>query len=768
MTTCSPGRPSVSDVLPAEPTVSAETPRKTHEPSHFRDSIVACLALSAVLCALLWDSLFGGKVLTQADALYQFAPWSAVAPDGFQPSNELLLDQSTGFLPWMDFQAERVREFELPLWNPYNYCGEPLVGTYQSAFYWPINWIYYIWPSWNAHAWMAFARLWFAGFFTFLFLRRLGMKTAAAAVGGLGYMLSGFMVAWLNHPHVSCALFLPAMLWMVECMLARPGPRGAALFGLLFGLQLLAGHLQTSLHLGIFTAAYAVFHLLVSNKSSGQRVRTAAWLAVGVLLGGLLAAPQILPFLEYLGHSQAADVFEKMETVGREGVTPAAILMLDPHYYGAPHTHDYTGPLGPNLNYNELIGGYVGRTLVILALVQSLWVGWRRKNRGTTFFFLGVVVLSGLVAFQVEPFYSFFDSIPRLRSTKLMRVLQFVAFGLAVLGAMGLDRMLRRSRYRLWVTVGVFCMIATEQLWFAHGYNPQVDKEILVPRTEVTDFLRREQGLHRVLGVDNTILKPNANIFYRISMVSGYDSMEDKNFADLALRMTTSRPEYPFISQVGAFNRVEAFPLMSLLGIRYFLSRVPLPDPLKLTLDAEVKVYENPSVMPRAFLARDVSVIEDPQKRLEFISSPGFDPWTAVLESTSPQAAAFARCDENAGACEVLDYQPRQIDIRVQSDRRELLILTDVWDAGWSAKVSPDGAGGFDSGSAEEVEIERVDHALRGVWVGPGESVVRFRYDPASTKIGLLLALLAMIGFLVLMSWRAASGASRSRRATTR
>lgn len=715
-------------------------------------TLLSAGCLAATLCVLLWESLFGGKVLTQADALYQFEPWSSIAPPGFLPSNEVLLDQSIGFLPWLDFQAEQVARGELPLWNPYNYCGEPLVGTYQSAVYWPLNWIYYVWPSWHAHAWIAFVRLWLAGFFTVLFLRRLGMKAGPACVGGLGYMLSGFMVAWLNHPHVNCALFLPAMLWSVERMLSRPGPREGALFGLLFGLQLLAGHIQTSLYLTIFTFAYVLFHLVATRKGWRHRLSTVAWLVVGGLLGAGLAAPQVLPFLEYLGHSQAAEVFEQVETVSKQGVTPAAILMLDPHYYGAPHTHDYTGPTGINLNYNELIGGYVGRILVLLALLQAFFIGWRKKARGPTLFFVAAVALSGLVAFQVEPFYSFFSSIPRLRSTKLMRVLQFVAFGLAVLGAMGLDRLLRDWKHRWLVVLGVFLTIAFEQIWFARGYNPQVDPGIIVPRTQVTDFLRERQGLHRTLGVDNRILLPNANVFYRISMVSGYDSMEDQDLTNLALKMSRVAPRFPFLSQVSSFTRIEAFPLMSLFGIRYFLADGPLPAPLRKVLDAEVQVYENPQVMPRAFLARDVHIIEDEEQRLAYISSAGFDPWTAVLGHAVAGAEDYPRvaAETSGRSTEIIHYGPRQVDVRVSTKQRALLVLTDVWNPGWSAEIVRTGSPGRENPAAVDVEIERVDHAFRGVWVEPGEWRIRFRYDPLSTMLGLWLAGLAILALVLL------------------
>ena len=77
-------------------------------------ALASLLALAAVLSILLGESLFGGKVLTQADALYEFEPWRSVAPEGFVSSNPLLLDQATGWLPWMDFEEEERERHSRP------------------------------------------------------------------------------------------------------------------------------------------------------------------------------------------------------------------------------------------------------------------------------------------------------------------------------------------------------------------------------------------------------------------------------------------------------------------------------------------------------------------------------------------------------------------------------------------------------------------------------------------------------------------------------
>jgi hypothetical protein len=481
------------------------------------------------------------------------------------------------------------------------------------------------------------------------------------------------------------------------------------------------------------------------------------WLGVGAVLGLALGTPQILPFLEYLGHSQAATQFQRADMVASVDVADAAVLMVAPAFHGGPHTHDYTGPLGTNLNYNELIGGYVGRVVLLLAALQVAWLGWRAGRRGLTAFFALALAFACLVAWQVEPLHSLVRAVPQLGSTKLMRFSLFVALALIVLGAFGLDALARRfARPGLAHTLA-FASIAVELLWFARGYNPQVDAATLLPRTQVVEFLQRETGDHRVLGLDNTFLKPNANVFHRIPMLSGYDSMEDRRFAELVLRMTSRPPEFPFVSQIGAFDRFESLPLASLLGVRFLASPGLLPPPLREALVAEVRLYENPAAMPKAFLAREVRVIEDSEERLAFLSSASFDPRIAVLEADSPARELLTRDPDgaesawartlgaplrpDADSVSLVRVLPREILVEVATTKRALLVSNDVWEGGWRAEILAQGGR-----ASLPVPIERVDHALRGVFLEPGSWVVRFRYDPWSTWIGLWLAAMALVG----------------------
>ncbi len=707
---------------------------------------LAALLLAAVLAVLFHRSLFGGEVLSQADQLLAYAPWSEVAPPGYQPENPLLEDQSLLMVPWLGFAAERVRAGEFPLWNPYNYGGQPINAANSGAFLWPVNALYYAFPGQGFYAWSACVRLLLAGLFALCYLRALGVSRAAALPGALAFMLCGFLVVWLNHPHSNVALTLPLHLWLLERLARSARWRDAGLLALAVGAQLLGGHLQTSLHLMLVLLAYALFRALWGAPRLGPRALAQA--GAGVVLGGALAGPQLLPMFEYLKESRGVVVLETLEQTSSLDALDAAALMVAPRIHGAPHTHDYTGPLGRNLNYNELAGGYVGRAALALALVGLVL----RRREPHALFFGGLVLLCALVAWQVAPAHELFRAIPRLRSTNPTRLLLYVAFGLAALSALGLDALLQRLRISgpraAAASAAVFGLTALELVLFARGYNPEVDPALVFPPTPTTDFLAqqaREDGPLRAVGVEQTTLRAAANLPYHVQMLTGYDKIEFAPLADLVSLLST-RPGATFVSEIPIFDRAEALPLASLLGVRFFLALEDLPPPLELvhTSPGGVRTFENKGALPRAFAAHAARLEPDPARRLELLGAPGLDPWTALVER-APAGLALAPGEPAplaGGQVRLLSYAPREVVVEADLAGPGLLVLADTWDPGWSATVDGEGA-----------PVERVDHALRGVWLAGGPRRVVFRYAPASFRSGLWLASLSAAAVAVLIAF---------------
>jgi hypothetical protein len=89
-------------------------------------------ALAGVVLILLHESLFSGKGLVPADGILNWPPWH----EGIRPSNPLLVDQYSVFLPTQEFVHQEKR---FPLWNPNLCCGAPNLGAIQGALLFPIR-----------------------------------------------------------------------------------------------------------------------------------------------------------------------------------------------------------------------------------------------------------------------------------------------------------------------------------------------------------------------------------------------------------------------------------------------------------------------------------------------------------------------------------------------------------------------------------------------------------------------------------------------------
>lgn len=761
-------------------------------PSAFdrRGFVLALLALVLAAGALLSESLFSAKVLSQADALEQFAPWSDDGVLEGAPANPVLLDQAIVMQPWMHFGAERIQAGQAPWWNPDNYAGQPMVGTYQTAYFWPLNWVYFAAPGWWFLEWSALLRLVAAGLFTYLFLRALHLGRAPATLGAVTFALCGFQVAWLGHMHTHVSLFLPALLWGVERVAQRASLRNTALLSLLVAGALLAGHLQTALHVAMAVGGWSVFRMTTTVAGTRLSRASLGHLALGAVLGVLVAMPQLLPFFEYLGDSRGAVVLEELQTVDRIAPSDAGILMLDPGHHGSPAAAQgfgpYDGPTGQNVNFNELIGGYVGRLALLLALA-GVWFGRRKRE---VWFLAGAALLAAAIAWQVPGVYDAVAAVPKLKSTKLMRFAVVLAFALACLAAFGLEGLAARLARRpgpsstatsTGMSLAVILLVAVELVAFGRGYNPTLDPAELAPATAVTDLLQERVASEppfRVLSVDNTALMPSSNLLYGIPMLAGYDSMELATTADLVQQLSTDERGAYFIKEIRSFDRTEALPLARLLGVRYLLSPVDLPPPYELILDGPTKVYEDQGAAPRFLAATSARYLREPAARLAFLGSAEFDPGVAVLEGLprmddADPLSAETRATLEAGKSvsvapldgQLESYGDTEITLRVSAgpsaldpaydtalgDTRPdlqgtlpaLAILTDAWDAGWIAELD-----------GEPVEVLRVDHGLRGVWVPPGDHELVFRYEPRALSTGLLLGLLGLAGTLALLLLR--------------
>ncbi len=100
-------------------------------------------------------------------------------------------DLAAFFIPPRYLWVSMVKSFQPPLWNPFNYCGIPLLATLQPGVFYPPHLLYFLLPFNIAWNWIIILHFFLAGMTTYSLLRYLRASYEGAILGAITFMLSG-------------------------------------------------------------------------------------------------------------------------------------------------------------------------------------------------------------------------------------------------------------------------------------------------------------------------------------------------------------------------------------------------------------------------------------------------------------------------------------------------------------------------------------------------------------------------------------------------
>jgi hypothetical protein len=265
-----------------------------------------------------------------------------------------------------------------------------------------------------------------------------------------------------------------------------------------------------------------------------------------------------------------------------------------------------------------------------------------------------------------------------------------------------------------------------ETTFTALGVNPQCDPALYYPRIPVLEQLAKAPP-GRMCGA--FCLPASLNETHGLLDLRGYDSVDPIRMVEL-LELFRHPSAPPPVSYAAVQWWVPALPspLADLLGLRYVVTRTRPSHPLFGSGDYWVQ--ENPTALPRVFVPEHAEVVNDRARRLALLGSRSFDPRKVVyLESREAIPAV-----ETEGTAEIASEEPTRVALDVVMRSPGFVMLADMWDPGWKARVG-----------GRETPVLRADHALRAVEVPAGTSRVEFRYEPAGFTLGLSLAAAAAV-----------------------
>src|ERR1700729_1282662 len=204
--------------------------------------------------------------------VYLLIAW-AIHAGAINPFNRLI-GGGDGFIQGI---ASKTFATSFGSWNPYVQSGKFVFADvlYQS-FYPPSLVILSIFPDTFGFNLFLLLHYALAGLFVYLYLGSLRLTNYSAFVGGLVFMLCGFMTAHKSHEYIlSAAVWLPLTLHFIHRYAERLQVLDLGYAAVPVALSVLAGFPQITLYSTVVAIAYVPFCFARAPSMQGLKTKVA-------------------------------------------------------------------------------------------------------------------------------------------------------------------------------------------------------------------------------------------------------------------------------------------------------------------------------------------------------------------------------------------------------------------------------------------------------------------------------------------------------------
>ena len=609
-------------------------------------------------------------------------------------------DAGDFFYPYLAYVHEELRHFRLPLWLPYAFAGFPIIADPEGQIFYPPNWLMVLVHPFAPLPFrlveiQIVAHYFLAGLFMFHLARDFTRDTLSALFAGILFMCSGAMVAHAQHlAIINASAWFPLVFLLARRGLLANQRRQTVRAGVFFGVQILTGHLQHAVLLGLLLFLYFLYEACFGPNRSELWPRWMWQLALIALIGSGLAMVQLLPTAELSPLSIRTHVSRWDVTQGND---PAYLWTLFlPNYFGGINGVPKLRSVDPTFCYVFLtVPGFV---LACVGLTDMV----RRRN----FFWLALVLLCSIVAMGTVGYVGrLLYHIPILRLFRHAPMYFNLAnFGLCLMAGVGMRTLwdpTRQDCYRklLPATLITFLLVAavlgvayhfaesipgwhhmllvlavftglvagtlhglfppglsqfaviglvTFELCF-HGMNQvfnasaedpwkTMSYDYVAGRKETLEFLRSDQGKEfRVAGIAESQWNNGWNL-WRIPGIFGWNPIMLRRYQEYVRQFAHCAD---FAQPIGGPDQKLDSPMLDLLGVRYLVVDRTFEEEQKLT-DLPTfervfsdknwwKVYRNKDLMPKAWFYPNAYTVHDGPAELALMNSSWFEPRQLLL-----------------------------------------------------------------------------------------------------------------------------------------
>lgn len=381
--------------------------------------------------------------------------YSNTYPNGIPFKNFLITDPVRQTYLWKELAVDIFRTGNMPVWNPYEMTGKPLIANFQTGAFYPLNLLFLIKPFYFSWSLFILIQSLLAGLFTYLYIKNLKLNNYASFIGAISFTFSGFSIAWLEWGNIGhTALWLPLILLSIDKVFLLSDQRSKIkdqksnivagykkiiFWGLILIFStcssLFAGHLQTFFYLYILSICY----FLIRWFEDKRKLKVLVVYLVSNLIFIAVTFIQWFPTLQFIALSARNVDQNFLTTEGWFIPYKHLIQFFAPDFFGNPSTLNYWG----TWNYGEMVG-YVGVIPIILSMFSLF------KKNSTSIFFTLIIVVSLLFALPTGiSSIPYMLHIPFVSSAQPTRLLFLVTFSLSILSAFGLQYLYERKQFRV-------------------------------------------------------------------------------------------------------------------------------------------------------------------------------------------------------------------------------------------------------------------------------------------------------------------------------
>jgi hypothetical protein len=513
------------------------------------------LVLILIAVIMLGANPMAGETIAPFDLLVHFQAWKNTGIKSprkhFKHSD--VLDSK---LPAWRNARERLRNGELPLWNPHVLGGNPLLLLITRSIVTPAFAAYVLFDNEAVGLYAsALVNLLVISFGSYLLFFSLAGNRLAALLGAVAFSYSGFITSWFLWPHVNTSIWIPWLLFFAVRIAQTGDAKYVPWLAIASTLMILGGFPTVAVY-GYIALLLLFVNWSLFSRNSYRLVMTRGALGVaGMLLSLMMAMLFIYCLDESLGlldlsYRRGGSAFRKAQDF---------LLYIQPFREG-------------KLTLGRT--GYVG-LLPLILFFPALWLTWRSRINWKYAWGLSLVLVIAPLAFAWIPM-DYIRQIPLIGTSMINRLILIIGLGFSLLSVLVLSAAHQRFGKNApgWAVAILLLLLAVQvvdQRRVFQSLVGYVKAETIYPRTATIDHVSDNIDPLQNVIADRGYLFSGTVSAYGLSewFAHGFHTREEKQLLEEVVKRPFLTPTAAgFLCSQVNFGNAE---LLAYLGARYVL-----------------------------------------------------------------------------------------------------------------------------------------------------------------------------------------------------